>query len=461
VLLGAQIPVNNSGMSIQNPDRAPIPPQHATKLLIVLRSFNDIDHIVPLVHFMLTQRAGCYKLELYYARQDAEEISRNPNIIFLRKSLAITVRPFGSERQGRLLKGMERARDYLVRLIQGIHRDRAAVRGITQRFLTVVDRLYYYMILALTRRDIDRVVDTLRPDVICTDVVDPRAYPYGHLFHLAKNRRIPLVAFPHGLTVFDEPLDQAGSSRLFGSIGERLKVFDYILAPNKLQQDHIARLGYPVSRIKVLGSLRYETRWLSVLLEQVYSEEVLLQDYRSPKIVLFLNKLVYRGSADSVNDLIRVCSEIGSTVVKPHTRDMDVSFIHNWSQSGDTVVVDNTVASSSLIEWCDIALFWGTSMGIQVIARGKPFVYPSFAHGYQTIYETYFLDRVAASLYEVRRLLSEWRPDTVDASSAQNREQFLRDIVYAGDQHRGVAERYCELLDSLALARSGTPLAST
>lgn len=449
-----QILVSSAHMPLQNPSRAPIPARHVANLLIVLRSFNDIDHIVPLVHFLLTQRVGRYKLELYYARQDADEISQNPNISFLRKALAMPVRPFGAERLGHLLKGLERAKDSVVRSIQGIHRDRAAIRGITHRLLTIVDRLYYFLILALTRRNIDQAVDALRPDVICTDVVDPTAYPYGYLFRLAKSRRIPLVAFPHGLTVFDEPLDQAGSSRLFGNIGERLKVFDYILAPNKLQQDHIERLGYPASQIKVLGSLRYEARWLSVLLEQVYAEEVRLQGNRSPKIVLFLNKLVYRGSADSVNNLVRVCSEIGSTVVKPHTRDMDVSFIHNVGQCGDTVVVDNTVASSSLIEWCDIALFWGTSMGIQVIARGKPFVYPSFAHGYQTIYETYFPDRVADSLDEVRRLLSEWRPVRADASSAQDRQRFLRDIVYAGDHHRGVAERYCELLDSLVLARN-------
>ncbi len=446
-------------MSSQNPDGATIPLQHATNLLIVLRSFNDIDHIVPLVHFLLTQRVGRYKLELYYARQDADEIRLNPNIRFLRETLAIHVRPFGSERLGYPLKGLERTKDSVVRLIQGIHRDCVASRGITQRLLTVIDRLYYYLTLSLTRRDIDQAVDALTPDVICTDVVDPTAHPYGYLFHLAKSRHIPLVAFPHGLTVFDEPLDQAGSSRLFGDIGERLKVFDYILAPNKLQQDHIARLGYPASRIKVLGSLRYEARWLSVLLEQVYTEEVRQQGNRSPKIVLFLNKLVYRGSADSVNNLIRVCSTFGSTVVKPHTRDMDVSFIQNMGQCEDTVVVDNTVASSSLIEWCDIALFWGTSMGIQVIARGKPFVYPSFAHGYQTIYETYFPNRVAASLDDVRWLLSEWRPGTADTTSVRDQERFLRDIVYAGDQQRGVAERYCELLDSMVLARRTTQLA--
>ncbi len=436
-------------MSRQNPDRAAIPPRYPRNLLIVLRSFNDIDHIIPLVHFLMTQRVGCYRVELYYARQDADEIRLNPNIRFLRETLAIPIRPFGSVRLRYLLKCLERTKDSMVRAIRGINRDLVISRRITRGLLTVIDRLYYYLILSLTRGGIDQAVDVLRPDVICTDVVDPTAYPYGYLFRLTKSRHIPLVAFPHGLTVFDEPLDQAGRSRPFGDIGERLKVFDYILAPNKLQQEHIARLGYPASQIKVLGSLRYEARWLSVLLEHVYTENVSLQGNRSPKIVLFLNKLVYRGNADSINNLIRVCSEIGSTVVKPHTRDMDVSFIHDWSQSGDTVVVDNTVASSSLIEWCDIALFWGTSMGIQVIARGKPFVYPSFAHGYQTIYETYFPDRVAASQDEVRRLLSEWRPDRVDNLSAQDREQFLRDIVYAGEQHRGVAERYCEFLDSL------------
>jgi hypothetical protein len=444
-------------MSTHNPGCKLDSSGRTTNLLIVLRSFNDIDHIVPFVHFLLTQRVGRYKVELYYARQDADEIRLNPNIRFLREALAVSVRPFGGGRSVRLLKGLERAKDRVVRSIQGIHRNQSAIRGVTHRLLTVVDRLYYHLILALTRGYIDRAVDALKPDIVCTDVVDPTAYPYGYLFRLAKSRRIPLVAFPHGLTVFDEPLDQAGSSRLFGDIGERLKIFDYIFAPNELQKDHVARLGYPASQIQVLGSLRYEARWLSVLLEQVYTETVRVQSNRAPKIVLFLNKLVYRGSADSVNELIRVCSGIGTTVVKPHTRDMDVSFIRDGGQCGDTVVVDNSVASSSLIEWCDVALFWGTSMGIQVIACGKPFIYPSFAHGYKTIYETYFPDRVASTLEEVARLLSEWRPDPKDGSSVRDRERFLRDIVYAGDQSHGVAERYCELLDSIVPAKAMTP----
>jgi hypothetical protein len=96
-------------------------------------------------------------------------------------------------------------------------------------------------------------------------------------------------------------------------------------------------------------------------------------------------------------------------------------------------------------------------MGIQVIACGKPFIYPSFAHGYKTIYETYFPDRVASTLEEVARLLSEWRPDPKDGSSVRDRERFLRDIVYAGDQSHGVAERYCELLDSIVPAKAMTP----
>lgn len=446
-------PDSNARMASRNPEGDRVPPARVANLLIVLRSFNDIDHIVPFVHYLLTERVGRYRVVLYYARQDSDEIRLNPNIRFLRDALAVQVRTFGGEDLGRLLKGLERTKDGVVRMIQGIHRNQTAIRGVTQRLLTVIDRLYYHFVLALTRRNIDRTVDALQPDVICTDVVDPATYPYGHLFRLAKSRRIPLVAFPHGLTVFDEPLDQAGSSRLFGDIGERLKVYDYILAPNELQKDHVARLGYPAMQIQVLGSLRYEARWLSVLLERVYTDAFGSPGCRHPKIVLFLNKLVYRGRGDSVNELIRVCSAIGSTVVKPHTRDMDVSFLRGADQGGDTVVVDNSIASSSLIEWCDIALFWGTSMGIQVIARGKPFIYPSFAHGYKTIYETYFPDRVAGSLEEVQRLLSEWRPDTGNDPSVGNRERFLRDIVYAGDSNLGVAERYGDLFDSLVGAK--------
>ncbi len=447
-------PDSNAHMASRTPGGGQLSCARTTNLLIVLRSFNDIDHIVPFVHFLLTERVGRYRVELYYARQDTDEIRLNPNIRFLRDALAVQVRAFGGERLERLLKGLERTKDGVVRSIQGIHRNQAAIRGVTQRLLTVIDRLYYHLVLALTRRGIERAVDALTPDVICADVVDPTMYPYGHLFRLAKSRSIPLVAFPHGLTVVDEPLDQAGNSRLFGKIGERLKVYDYILAPNELQKGHVARLGYPATQIQVLGSLRYEDRWLSVLLERVYTTDAFDSPCcRHPKIVLFLNKLVYRGSADSVNDLIRICSTIGSTVVKPHTRDMDISFIHDVGKCGDTVVVDNTVASSTLIEWCDIALFWGTSMGIQVIACGKPFVYPSFAHGYKTIYETYFPDRVADSLEEVQRLLTAWRTNAGDDPSAGNRVRFLRDFVYAGDSHLGVAERYGNFFDALVGAK--------
>lgn len=423
--------------------------------IIVIRSFNDIDHIAPFVYYLLTEKKNECRFVLYYTRHNLNEIYSNPNIKFLRETFSLDVYSFSDERRKKLVNHIERAKDQVVLAIQSLHHKWPGGQSITTRILTALNGLHQRLVLLLTYKDIRQRVTSFKPDLICTDLVDPATYPYNYLFRLAKRTQIPLVAFPHGLPVFDEPLDQTTATRQYS---KRLRAFDRILAPNEIQKGHVARLGYPPSQIIVLGSLRYENRWLTVLAEQVNVEPLKRGGERHPKIVLFLNRLSYRGSADAIKSLVSSCSEIGSTIVKPHTRPMDVSFLRDIGECEDTMVVDNSITSTTLIEWCDIALFWGTSMGIQVIARGKSFVYPSFAHGYKTIYESYFPDRVADNIDEVTRLLTEWRPENTGAPPAESVQRFLQDVVYAGSPVNGAAERYYDLLRSLAQKQTDPPL---
>ena len=433
------------------------------KMLFVLRAYNDIDHLTPVIDYMLAKRRGECALEVFFARHDTQAFERNENIVYLKKTHAFDFRVFSPSWALPFFRALDVLEEHGGRLLRGLKgRKRFRERAVSMLERALLNGLKRVRSLLL-QRHITRAVLCHAPDIVCCDWVDLNLFPYRRIALTARAHRIPIVGLPHGLNVFTETMDAVRYRRDVPVQSPDVLRFDFQFAPNELHKQHIVDDGFPAERVLVLGAPRYDPAWLKVKAEQ-FARQSIDQDAISaeisaeipaavpgPKIVVFPNKLMYRGNADAVKQIIEICTQHGSVIVKPHTRNMDIGFIERTHLKHQCRIVGNETNSSDLIRWCDIAVFWGSSIGIQVIMEHKKFIYARFAHHYPTIYDQYF---PSSSVHDIDALESTLgamsrQPDQPQYAVDQVAD-FLRDIVYAADQACDLSERYYHQLVMIA-----------
>jgi hypothetical protein len=426
------------------------------KMLFVLRAYNDIDHMTPLIDHLLSNKKDACEIKVFFAKHDTREFEGNENIEYLRQHHALDFHVFSPSWALPLFRALDVLEDrgvQLMRLLKGSNRYRV-------RAVSMVEGAYLKSLKLtksrLLRRHIANEVLRYAPDIVCLDWVDLKLFPYKHIAPVARERGIPIVGLPHGLNVFAETMDAVRRRRDAPvPLPDTLR-FDFQFAPNELNKQHIVDDGFPAERVLVLGAPRYDRKWLEQK-EKHFSKLRIDRDaipgaVPGPKIVVFPNKLMYRGNADAVKQIIEICMRYGPVIVKPHTRNMDISFIERTRLKEKCRIVGNETNSSDLIDWCDIAVFWGSSIGIQVIMENKKFIYARFAHNYPTIYDQYFPSSSVQDIDALENTLTDMarHPDQPQYGASEV-EAFLRDIVYSSEQPCDISERYFNQIVMIAL----------
>lgn len=411
------------------------PKQSQGATLVFVRSFNDTDHLTPLLYRLASSDSThvyIICMNPHFAYQE------NENIRFLLTKTGLAVSPveafashqpavrFWSSIQRRVRRGGQPARMTLV--------DR--IRDEISKFCS--NRLLHAM--RTNTSWVDLLFDRLQPGRIVFDWVRHAEYVVRPILDKAKKQRLPTFALPHGMNLYSN-LEIKDRSRKWGAVAE----FDYMVSQGRLCRRHLEHAGTPPEKIVDLGSLRFCHEWMVF-----YRDNIITSSFQSPcdesklKVVFFLSKLIYKINVTRLLQTIELLARDENVylIIKPHTRGMRVKFMDALTKKYGLDIRDET-SSVLLSEWSDMALVIGSSIGLQTLHDGKLLVYPSYLDANESYYDDmkacWRVNSVAELQEAVNRAVQDkgYRP-----YANEDAAQLFTNNVYAGDANRDVIGGY-------------------
>ncbi|MDA9217619.1 hypothetical protein N9O68_05420, partial [Candidatus Pelagibacter ubique] len=292
------------------------------KILVTLRTYNDIDHIVPIIWDLLEKGHHLFV--------------------------------FG-------ISNYDFNNDYRIKFIRKYKNIKIFIPKQENKFYQILKYNIFSILYFLTFNKIDTFLsEWKRPHFKSL---------WGQFFYACKALGILKIAVPHGYNVFlndDVNIEVSKKINLNSQIFADRNEFDYYVLATDTQRDQAVRLGLSEKKTISMGSARYSRKWHDVLatIEQSTPRENINDKvyicFMTPHWTYNVNK----------TDILHVIEKIGLIknvvlYVKPHTRGTGYidSTITNKYQSNIKYVTNET--SFELISKTDITIAFGTSIVLE------------------------------------------------------------------------------------------------
>ncbi len=418
--------------------------------LFVVRSYNDLDQITPLIDYI--SRNNHNNNVFLFSSVHPETFKGNECQKYLKSEYGIELTYLLDGISSGLNRWFDGKLRQVLRFIKKVSLPRK-LRNPVGDILSVGFKSVLSNYEKVNDKWEQRIIDRCKPDIILYDWVYPARFPYTPLTSIAKQLNIPIVALPHGIQVYTHEAPAGGvdkSIKQNQDLDKKDMNFDYQITQNNIGRIHLQNQGVVPDKIIELGSLRYERDWLQRYPKLYKGKQYELNHKSHLKIVIFPSKLEYKVHADKVRNLVKASLGNGrSIVIKPHTRGMTLDFLRSELREKNVISAPDT-SSFELIKWCDVAIVWGSSIGLQVLGEGKQLIYPQFVHEPLTYYNKYLPDCLVNSIEELNEVLMKLEKNTdFCLYTSEQVDKLFRDIVYAGDDIHSVAKRHIDFFNSI------------
>jgi len=273
-------------------------------------------------------------------------------------------------------------------------------------------------------------------------------------FFAAKGIGITTIAIPHGCNVFLNSDVTSGYRKLIykGIIPDQSEtnLFDYYIFQNPIRRDGWIKWGFDPVKTQAWGSLRFYPEWASKNKEicpkfnfKENSKEKKL------KIVFMQFQKEYNLKNKLIFDTLKKISFLDNVLltVKDATREGKEYYDRNKVSNnlGKSLVgwYGNEVHSPALIDWADIVIVIGGSIGIEAILQNKILIYPLYLNTNTTLYEYFEAAHCPKSYKELEIFLND-RVHGKNLPKLKGSEILINEIVYAGKESFNVPQKYYE-----------------
>ena len=356
--------------------------------LFLVRHFNDIDHLTPVVWKL---KKDNYPVAVY-CMNPRYDISQDYRLNFL-KNQGIPVdyvhMAIGSQRSN-LHDTMHSFIQWCLgvqkRIDAGERKQKSIVQKVCGRAIQFLGSLSYKIARRVfyNQRWAETILRKTEARAVCFDHVMPRLYVVDAFLTAAQNMRIPTLALPHGVHLYtnENTKPKATASRRFNKFNR----FDHVIVPNQLRKDFLIQAGISDEKISVLGSARYCREWMEQN-NKIVPRMIDPERHGNEKL-----KVVFMPSKPQCNvhleRLAATCLVLADlteikTMIKPHTRAGIAADIYQ----GLRIPVVSHILTAELCDWADIILVIGSSVISEAIVRGKPALYLKYLHDNTTLFE--------------------------------------------------------------------------
>lgn len=340
------------------------------KVVLVARSFNDLDCRLPLLREFAS----------------IEGISTSVLIIPTTSSSGLRVtHPF--------LERMEIPCFYTINLHQknwirhvcawiSLNIEQSSAHILSHRVWSRLWRVIYYWITKSARIQSGVLQLTTNALVIIDDIVATPSRSFVVPL-LVSSQSLKLICLSHGQNTFlnlwyDKPRKLKSNTGLSSTLT--------IFTPSD-NDSRILESNYQNVKAITIGNTRFDRDWILFYQEKFLDGKSSLRPFSGTKIVFMMSKMEYGLEARAVIRIINQASARRETriILKPHTRGMSVD---EFSRELDSrVIIADKILSSELINWADIVFFTSSSIVFEAIVKKKKILYLASLQRYKTIFD--------------------------------------------------------------------------
>jgi len=422
--------------------------------LFLVRAFNDIDHITPIVWKMSRDD---YPVAVYCINPEYD-VKSDYRLNYL-KELGVEVDLIYNhfdQNLGRLHRFMRRL---MLRSFTAKKKLDGGRRQISSAFSRMLGKLtgaagkLFYMLMRLmfyNENWAQNILEQSDVKVLCFDWMRPNQFVGNVLLTAAKNRSIPTLALPHGVFIYTND-SIAIESRPMETF-EKLNRYDYVIVQNQLYKQIMAKSGLAKTKIHLLGSARYCNEWIEQN-KKISPRKIIANSKNATKlkIVFMTTKVRWRVNAERMLKTFEMLSNYDGIelLIKPHTRTKKEATLYERLP----LAIVSDVSSVELCEWADVVMVIGSSIILEPLIQGKPVLYLKYLHENTTLYEEFGACWTIQNEEELKKALSLLQADkkTVPYSD-EDVKRFISDIVNGGPQKRDVLKDYEQFIMNCAPA---------
>jgi len=270
-------------------------------------------------------------------------------------------------------------------------------------------------------------------------------------FFAAKGIGITTIAIPHGCNIFlNSDVTEGYRKKIqMGILPDQsdTKLFDYYIIQNQIRRDGWIKWGFDPIKTQAWGSLRFYPEWAAKNKE--ICPKFNFKDNPSGKIkIVFMQfQKEYNLKNELIFDTLKKISFIDNILltVKDATREGKEYYDRNKKSKslGNSLVgwYGNEIHSPALIEWADLVIVIGGSIGIEAILQNKTLIYPLYLNTNSTLYEYFQAAYCPNSYEELKEIITE-SLNGKKFPELPGANRLIKEIVYAGKEEFNVPEKY-------------------
>ena len=280
-------------------------------------------------------------------------------------------------------------------------------------------------------------------------------------FGAAKRLQIPVISIPHGVNIFINLDPMELQREIYDKTGKLPKTnishnIDMFVDPNYVtQRAHISE-GIDPNTSEIWGSARYYPNWAKTNLEICPKFASSKSSEGKIKVVFMLPHWAHNVDVYESVNLIKKLANLPwvYTIIKDHTRSnggLNNEFRKELN-SLPNVEASVSAHSPSLIQWSDVVINFGSSIGIEAILQDKILINPSYLHTNQTFFEDTDSAYEPENIEELIGILDKVRNNDLIPISETNKRKLLEVAVYGDKNEFDILEYYYERISNLKTA---------
>jgi hypothetical protein len=423
------------------------------KILVIIRSHNDFDHILPYLDYLVKNSID---MVVYLENNHIPNIEMH--LRYLKKHLKYNIYILDNEYSN------------LTRFI-------VFVKKKIGSYLFYLKRKWYFfpIVAVLTRlslfldhfykNDIYLLLDKHNPTSILLDYGNEVSVYGRHMSTYCRKKGVNLIGYLHGYSIYTNLNTLKKYSTKIGFLKKLIikiskpknpSVYCDCYISGVLQKETSFRSstfranGFnpsEVYRVKEIGIPRFTREWSSQYKDKILEKKGKFQygNYNSINVVLFLSDIKFNTIEENLYNMFDELSTIDNInlVFKPHTRKQLSGYNSEKMNAFDATKIPSNI----LIDWADLAIIYGSSIGIQCLLDDVVLVVPNYIHTNSTIYEQHKVCVSVDSEIELSNLLNKKNlfeiQSLVDKKMVEN---FIKKIVYNNNCYDKLLESFHDVV---------------
>lgn len=411
------------------------------KFLFVLRTFNDIDHIAPLIWKCINNNN--FPLIIFNSNYDYNSDLRIKFLIRTGNVKIISMPDHLHDSNYNHL-GSNKKINFFKKITNKIYNQFRKPRSIPGKMYR---KLFF---------DCSKEYNLLKSNNITAAVFEwgnpmMKGEVFEKIFKASKGLGIPTFSIPHGLNIYtNSDLHQDYITNLKRGILPNFSSwnqYDHIIVQTKYHQEHLIRFGLLRSKLHVWGSLRFCSSW-QIINSKIHKKFTSKNDsVDKVKVVIMMPHWNYNIKKNETINLIKEIMKLKNIylIVKDHTRGDTGSFPENEKNElsiKTNIEFDTSSSSTSLIDWSDLIINFGSSIGIEAIDKDKPVIYPKYLHSNKSIHDYINVTYNASNSGEVIEIIENLKINSFEPVKKENKDRFMSIMVYGGKEPHNVIDYY-------------------